>query len=130
VDTAGRVHVTFYDDRDYRDGGAQDEDQTDQTSYPKFDVYYTIVTFDENGDPSFDEYELEAASASEPALDFTLEGFPPQGIYRPGEYMGMTLRDVAGSDPEIWAAFASTSRSDSSDDPTVISYSRIILDGN
>jgi hypothetical protein len=97
VDGEGRVHVTFYDDRDYRDGGAQDEDQTDGTSQPKFDVYYTIITFDQSGNPSFSECELEASDPNEPALDFTLEAFPPTGLYRPGEYMGITLRAVQGA---------------------------------
>ena len=67
VDDQGRIHVIFYDDRNY------EQTHDPPTLQPKFDVYYAVST---NQGATFTNFELYAVPAA-PALEFSLtRSFP------------------------------------------------------
>ena len=74
------------------------EDQNDDTSNAKFDVEYVIVTFDVAG-PAYERHELVSSVSSDPAFDKneTLAW----GAHYPGEYLGVTLREVDGEELSV-----------------------------
>ena len=68
VDDQGRIHVIFYDDRNY-----EQTHNNPPTLLPKFDVYYAVST---NQGATFTNFELYAVPAA-PALEFSLtRSFP------------------------------------------------------
>ena len=90
LDNAGRIHVAFYDDRDF-------PAQVDTTDKAKFEAYYAVSS--DNG-ITFQNYKLSAATG-EPAVD---ENLGTSGIK---EYSGLTF--VGNT---VWIAFAGNSSLD------------------
>lgn len=88
VDEAGRVHVIFYDDRNYI--------QADTVEDAKYDVFYAYSL---DAGQTFTNVNL-AALADEPALDHTLD---PVNDVVPLEYPG-----IATFENEVWMSFAGT----------------------
>jgi hypothetical protein len=77
VDDQGRVHVVFYDDRNY--------DQSDGEAQALFDAYYAYST---DGGTTFTNIRLTPAPY-EPALDYHLINDPHGNSIVPGEYPGI-----------------------------------------
>lgn len=128
VDSSGRLHITWYDDRLYN--ASSDQADGTATADPKFDVFYArgvvngqgLLTFPTGnqllygtGDEE-DEPELNYALLHDPDPDWD---FPD----RPGEYNGIA---VDGS--TVWTTFTGTSAQDDNqvNNPSVIWSSLIV----
>lgn len=126
VDDNARIHVTFYDDRDY-DQADGCEDPQDPNTWPTFDVYYAIGTWDQ-GQLDWEEYELcedpNDCSGSEAAVDFSIG----PDHYEVGEYVGVAWRNVDANTTEVWTSFAGTLASDPTIDDSVIHSSPITFE--
>jgi len=108
VDEEGRVHVIFYDDRNYTDGAS--DIQPDNSANPKFDVYYAYST---NQGAAWENAELLALPA-EPALDQGLQNQDPR------EYIGIGYEgDV------LYGVYTGTSTQDTQSNKAVISANKI-----
>jgi len=89
VDNQGRIHIIFYDDRNY--------DQLDYPltiGYPKFDIYYALSC--DNGN-SFINYKLGFPGVDD--IDFNY--FQPE--HRIGEYIGITYYN-----DNVWTSYVGT----------------------
>ncbi len=105
VDIEGRIHVMFYDDRNY----TQQDNQTNPP--PKFDVFYAWSP--DQATTWFNE-ELFANDPAEPALDWALANT------RPHEYNG-----IAWYGNSVWTTYTGTWSQDQQTNKAVISSSRI-----
>jgi hypothetical protein len=105
VDLEGRIHVMFYDDRNY------DQGDTQRDPPPKFDAFYAWST-DQGTNWSNDE--LFANDPSEPALDWALDRLDPH------EYNG-----IAWCGNTVWTTYAGTWSGDQQTKKAVILSSRI-----
>ncbi len=121
IDTNGRIHVIFYDDRKYTDGPDGDQ-QPDgpATPAPKFDVFYASSS---DGGQQWSNAELFAVPP-EPAMDFSRG---PLGSFQFGDYIGIDV----GTD-RVWTSYMGTAQADDPPDdpnhnPTVIWSSEILL---
>jgi len=117
VDTAGRIHVIYYDDRDFID---QVDGQTEPPA--KFNVYYAYST---DGADTWDYEKLFAPRPDPPALDM---GHDIVNYFEPGEYIGISYyRDTQEERDEVWTAFTGTEETplDPDDDESLIWSSRI-----
>ncbi|MFO0839259.1 MAG: hypothetical protein U1D55_12140 [Phycisphaerae bacterium] len=123
VDSQGRIHVAFYDDRDFptqRDGGA--------TEPNRFNAYYARST---DGGLTFDHVDQRLFLDSNPQLD------PPAGDLSPtvplsadwemGEYLGITsYRNPVTGATAIWTSFNGITPLDTNgSDKSVIWASRV-----
>jgi hypothetical protein len=91
VDTQGRVHVIFYDNREVCPG-------TCGTSTVQYDEYYALST--DHG-ASFTNYSLRIPALDPHAVSFTA----PSNLWYPREYNGITAVDTPGQ-TKIWIAYA------------------------
>jgi hypothetical protein len=108
VDSAGRVHIVFYDDRAYIQG--------DSVTDAKYDVYYAYSL---DAGLTFTNTKL-VASPDQPALDHALD---PVGDVVPLEYPG-----IATFGNEVWVSFAGTYDLDTTTpDKTVIWVTQIVF---
>ena len=99
VDTAGRIHVIYYDDRDFID---QVDGQTDPPA--KFNVYYAYSI---DGGENW-TYRKLFALPDRAALDM---GDDIVGYFEPGEYIGISYyRDTQEQRDEVWTSFTGTAR--------------------
>lgn len=115
VDDQGRIHIIFYDDRNYN----LTSDQEDNSPDPKFDVYYAFSDDQGAGFTNFELYGIPPA----PALEFGLTGSP---FANPGEYIGISFYE-RGPATEVWTSFTGTSTQDPClTDKSVIFSSRIV----
>jgi hypothetical protein len=106
VDDAGRIHVVFYDDRNYE----QADGQLDPP--PKFDVYYAYsVDGGASFQPNVKLYEAPDPK-DVPALDYAQITAPYD---RPGEYLGLTTHK-RGQSTEVMVAFGGTDPDEPPDD--------------
>ena len=107
VDGAGRIHVTFYDDRDYTDpepGEPQEDLQPDgrydpSGPQPKYDVFYA---YSEDGGLNWTNEKLwwqTQGAGDPPAVDWNPS---PQNV-QIGDYAGI---DVWGD--QVWTSYAGT----------------------
>ena len=111
VDTAGRIHVIYYDDRDFID---QVDGQTEPAA--KFNVYYAYST--DKGEQW--TYWKLFALPDRAALDM---GDDIVNYFEPGEYIGISYyRDTQEERDEVWTAFTGTEKTggDPDDDEAVI----------
>ena len=114
VDTSGRVHIVFYDDRKYS------QDDLD-TSGIAFDVYYAVSL---DSGVTFTNVEF-GAIPKEPALQSDLTSLSG-GSPTPGEYPG-----IACHEDTVWVAFSGTWSGEEispgvfADDRSVIYVSRV-----
>lgn len=127
VDSSGRLHITWYDDRLYTDGETGDQ-QPDSTAHPKFDVFYARGTIVNNA-LVFSTNELLYGTGDEedePGLNYVrLHDPDPDWDFpdRPGEYNG-----IAADGDWIITSFTGTSAEDanqSGHNPSVIWSSTI-----
>ncbi len=89
VDHAGRIHISFYDDRNY-------EDQQDSEPKPKYDAFYAYS--DDHGDTWFNErLPGDPNNPNEPALDWNLKKVDPH------DYNGITCYGDT-----VWTTYAGT----------------------
>lgn len=112
VDYAGRIHVTFYDDRNYTDdpNDPENDQQPDGCELPKFDVFYA---YSDTQGAQWANVELHAVP-SEPALDFDWKKIDPH------EYNG-----IACDGNTVWATYAGTWKDDPQNNKAVISANRM-----
>jgi len=127
IDSDGRIHVIFYDDRNYTDPpNPSDPNAVDlqpdgpSTPAPKFDVFYAYSP--DAGQQWFNQ-ELYAVPP-EPAMDFSRG---PLGTFQFGDYIGIDV----GSD-RVWTAYMGTAEADDppndpNHNPTVIWSSQVLL---
>lgn len=89
VDHAGRIHISFYDDRNY-------EDQQDSEPKPKYDAFYAYS--DNHGD-TWTNVRLpgDPNNPNEPALDWNLKKVDPH------DYNGITCYGDT-----VWTTYAGT----------------------
>jgi hypothetical protein len=87
VDTQGRVHIVFYDNRAYCPGVLC------VSTNIWFDAYYAIST--DHG-ASFENYSLRMPNSVSPAVSSS---------WYPREYNGITAVDTPGQ-TEVWIAYA------------------------
>jgi len=108
VDGGGRIHIIWYDDRNYvQDDGAPD---------PKYDVFHAVSV---NGGASFIPPNLELiANPYETAVDFTLN----TSLDFLGDYIG-----ISASGNVAWGVYAGTLANEPQGDPSVISANRITV---
>lgn len=116
IDALGRVHVSFYDDRNY-------PTQHDEMSAvgPVFDVYYALGIFDAGTEAwTWEEVKLDADPGGGPALDTALwyEGTR--------EYHGILHYDTGGRD-EVLTAYTGTDPNEPGEHKAVI-YSNLLTD--
>lgn len=99
VDDNGRIHIIFYDDRNYTDdpNDPENDQQPDDTYLPKFDAFYAYST---NQGQTWVNEKLWF-DPPEPALDFT------QRIVNPKEYIG-----ICWYDDLVWTAYTGTYSAD------------------
>ncbi|HUU98058.1 MAG TPA: hypothetical protein VM487_20175 [Phycisphaerae bacterium] len=115
-----RIHVIFYDDRNY-------EDQID-TKYPdvlnpeaRFDVFYAYSI---DGGLNFTNEELYQR-LPETAVDYTLEP-PAPTAFELTDYIGISHRPTSsGTGYQVYTSFTGTHANDPTDHKTVIYSSRI-----
>jgi len=116
IDALGRVHVSFYDDRNYP---TQHDEMSDVG--PVFDVYYALGIFDAGtGGWSWEEVKLDAAPGGEPALDTALWYDGTR------EYHGIVHYGTGGRD-EVLTAYTGTDPNEPGAFKAVI-YSNLIFD--
>jgi len=121
VDRQGYIHILFYDDRNYTDSLAGDQ-QPDGSADAKFDAFYAYAPLDELDFQSDPEQNRELYGVpSEPAVDGELDLWDG---YELGEYNGITFF-FGGGRHEVWTSFSGTKAGDPSPDKTVI-YSSFI----
>ena len=123
VDTQGRIHIIFYDDRSFAD-------QNDQTADPVFDAYYAYAPLDDldfQSDPERNRRlyaELDPPHPPDPpALDFSLdiwEGFEA------GEYIGITSSSFGVGRREVWTSFTGTLPAEDPHPDEVVIWSSLI----
>ena len=104
VDDAGRVHVVFYDDRNY--------DQLDTETEAKYDVYYAYSL---DAGQTFTNVKL-VANPDQTALDHSLVVDSKVPLEYPG---------IATFANEVWVSFAGTYDQDTTDDKSVIYVTKI-----
>lgn len=87
VDAQGRIHVVFYDDRNY--------DQMDSSTTPKFDVFYAVS---EDEGATFTNFHVPPTST--PAVDFAHNNV---GALR--EYMDIAIQEHNDGATTVWFTF-------------------------
>ncbi|MEP0848675.1 MAG: hypothetical protein HRF50_17860 [Phycisphaerae bacterium] len=126
VDSSGRLHITWYDDRLYN--ASSDQLDGTGTADPKYDVFYAMGTVGANG-LEFRDNELLYGTGDEedePALNYVrLHDPDPDWDFpdRPGEYNG-----IAADGDWVITSFTGTSAEDanqSGHNPSVIWSSTI-----
>ena len=101
VDSEGRVHILYYDDRNFC------QEDTVLDDFAKFDVVYAVSC---NGGQSFQTALMKPASAHGVAyLDYEKE----QPNWDVREYNGLTWTETPFGDIKVWTAFAGNSDQDS-----------------
>ena len=114
VDTAGRIHVIYYDDRDFDQVDHDPNDPNEPAA--KFNVYYA---YSEDGGEDWN-YRKLFALPDRAALDM---GDDIVNYFEPGEYIGISYyRDTQEERDEVWTAFTGTEKTggDPDDDEAVI----------
>jgi len=130
VDERGRIHVVFYDDREYdQDDGAPEPNAPE----PRFDFFYAVSP--DGGSTWIEKKLVWTDDPNEPTIDL---GYPldPNGptdpnwlsrMYFLGEYTSITVAEPVCWGSEVWTAFSGTwsGDNDPNNDKSVIWYSRM-----
>jgi hypothetical protein len=123
VDTHGRIHVVYYDDRAYRVGPHPQVDGHPGIGDPaaRFDVYYGVS--DDQGTTWTEKKLVWEADPSEPAVDLGIGTNYLACTFELGEYIGISSYTAPGGATSVWTAFTGSLSTDSSGDRSVIYYS-------
>jgi hypothetical protein len=124
VDPLGRIHVIFYDDRDFEyqtDYPDPNDPNAPDPTLPKFNAYYA---YSENIDLGFPEDDRELYQVPpERAVDYAvIEG--QGGGFRLEDYIGITWGAEAQG-YRIWTSFTGTHADDPTEHDSVIYSSQI-----
>lgn len=108
VDASGRLHVLYYDDRNYTDdpNDPTHDQQPDTASIARFDAYYAWSV---DQGITWDIQQITYSVPDEPAVDFGKAAFPLR------EYIGIASRGNF-----VWTAFSGTCSQDTTGNKSVI----------
>lgn len=130
VSSDGRIHITYYDDRDYNTAATGDQPDLPpwSSAATKMKIFYTFS--EDHGDHFAPGQRLFLEQTGEGDLPiYDVQHTVVPGVFEIGEYNGLTVRPVPGGGYEIWATYTGSQATPlDEDDSTLIWASRIVWD--